>query len=295
MICHDEVYLDLLRDILKNGEGHADRTGVGTLSVFGRQLRFANIQLAFPLLTTKKLPMRWIAEELRWFLSGSSNEKDLRAAGVDIWREWATAAKCAEFGREEGDLGPIYGKLWREFPVGNVPNEAAPDYLDQIAELLGDIMTTPNSRRLIVTGWHPYYQRRVALPPCHTLWQVKVHPSYQTAQDKRDYGDSTAMSLHLYARSIDAFLGLPFNIASYALLLQVLCAHVGMRARDLIISFGDVHIYKNHLKAVEEQLSRKPYASPALNVTGTVLKFEYQWWDGREYVSHPKISAEVAI
>lgn len=268
-----QSYLDLLKHVLANGESHDDRTGVGTISVFGYQWRH-DMRMGFPLLTTKRVALRWVAEELRWFLSGSTNEKDLRERGVDIWKEWATAEECAKFGREEGDLGPIYGKLWRGYPVeGGV--------VDQIARLVSGVQQTPGSRRLIVTGWHPQHCDQVSLPPCHTLWQVKCH-------------DAGGISLALYARSIDAFLGLPFNIASYGLLLHVLGAIVGRQPRDLIISFGDLHIYKNHMSAVETQLARDPRPLPSLEIRDakSVNSWTYQLTG---YDPHPKIKADVAV
>lgn len=284
---HDHAYLALMNDILTNGEKHEDRTGVGTLSVFGRQIRFDCSQY-FPLLTTKKLPLRWVAEELKWFLSGSTNEKELAAKGVDIWKEWATPEQTAKFGRQEGDLGPVYGKLWREYPVGQVESDAessvsVPWSVDQVGELLGDIVKNPNSRRLIVTGWHPYFQRRVALPPCHTLWQMKCHG------DERK-----STSLHLYARSIDTFLGLPFNIASYALLLYVICKATDRQPRELIISFGDVHIYLNHIEQCQQQLNRSPLQSPVVDIIDyeNLVNWSYQL---RGYDPHPAIKAEVAV
>jgi thymidylate synthase len=285
-------YLDLLKHVLANGESHDDRTGVGTLSVFGYQIRF-NLREGFPLVTTKKLPFRWIAEELFWFLSGDTYEPNLAAKGVDIWKEWATPEQCAKFGRDAGDLGPVYGWLWRNFGglygkydakrVGGV---------DQIARLLRDLEQNPGSRRHIVSGWDPHQCDKVALPPCHTLFQFKVH---------RD----GALSCHLYARSIDSFLGLPFNIASYALLTELI-AHVtsGIDPRELIISFGDLHIYKNHIEQVEEQLSREPYALPELEIFDWDGKFkglegllQIRWEDLNlhNYKSHGKIAAPVAI
>jgi thymidylate synthase len=282
-----QSYLDLLRHILANGEQHDDRTGVGTISVFGFQWRH-RLTDGFPLLTTKKVPLRWVAEELFWFLSGSTNEKDLRARGVDIWAEWATAEQCAKFGREEGDLGPVYGWLWRSYP--RTKDHLPP--VDQISELIRDIQQSPNSRRLIVTGWHPELQRQVALPPCHTLFQLKAHGD-----------DDRLLSLHLYARSIDAFLGLPFNIASYALLLHLLAMATNRRPHDLVISFGDLHIYKNHLDAVNEQLAREPKPLPTVKISprlcgGGMAAILHAGWGDIElsgYNPHPKIAAPVAV
>lgn len=287
-------YLNLLEDILENGESHNDRTGVGTVSVFGRQWRH-DMRTGFPLLTTKKLPLRWIAEELFWFLSGSTDEADLRATGVDIWKEWADADTCSKFGREPGKMGPVYGGLWRKYPIGISPddqdaNPSGVHTIDQLWQLLSDIEKSPASRRLIVTGWHPFYQKRVSLPPCHTLWQCKVHE------------ESKEISLHLYARSIDSFLGLPFNIASYGLLLTLLGAVTGLSPRDLIISFGDVHIYKNHLDQVREQISREPRELPRLAVSEAIgfgveglLSCRWDHLSLQGYLPHPKLTAAVAV
>jgi thymidylate synthase len=275
-------YLNLLQDVLDNGETHDDRTGVGTLSVFGRQWRH-NMQEGFPLLTTKRVSLRWVFEELKWFLSGSTFEPELAARGVDIWKEWATEEQCAKFGRQPGELGPVYGRLWRGFPsdVGNV---------DQIQELMTDIDLNPNSRRLIVTGWHPHHHGSVALPPCHTMWQIKCH------------ADMT-MSLHLYARSIDIFLGLPFNIASYGLLLSMIARVTSYVPRDLVISFGDLHLYSNHVEQAREQLSREERPLPRLSVQPHIAMtplrrlLNIQWEDITltGYDPHPKIAADVAV
>lgn len=292
-------YHDLLKHVLRNGEAHDDRTGVGTLSVFGYQFRH-DMREGFPLLTTKKLPFRWIAEEMFWFLRGKTFEPDLRAKGVDIWQEWATEEQTKRFGRREGDLGPVYGFLWRHFggryvAVGAVHNQR-PECgfntgVDQIARLMKDLITSPNSRRHIVSGWDPAQCDNVALPPCHTLWQVKCH------------GESE-ISLHLYARSIDSFLGLPFNIASYGLLLTLIAAAVNRTPRDLIISFGDLHIYRNHLEQVEEQLSRIPRTLPALALStrsrpidplARLMSYEYEDLNLQNYDPYPKIAAPVAV
>jgi len=288
-----ESYLQLLQDIKAYGDRHDDRTGVGTTSIFGYQWRHS-MDDGFPLLTTKKVPLRWVAEELRWFLSGSTNEKDLAARGVDLWAEWATKEQCAKFGREEGELGPVYGALWRRFPIGNCEEDTAPlhmfDSSDQIKNLIYGIEQSPNSRRLIVSGWHPHYQHRVELPPCHTMWQVKCH-------------NEKELSLHLYARSIDAFLGLPFNIASYALLLKLIATVTSMKARDLIISFGDLHIYNNHKEQCNVQIDREPrvlpevYIDARLNGGGLNSLLSWTWNDIKleGYKPHPKIDAEVAV
>jgi thymidylate synthase len=282
-----QTYQELLRDVLENGEQHGDRTGVGTRSVFGRQWRH-DMRTGFPLLTTKTVPLRWVFEELRWFLSGSTNVADLQKAGVDIWDEWATAEQCARFGRPAGDLGPVYGFLWRHFDGS--PYSSG---IDQITELLYDITHTPNSRRLIVTGWHPEHARAVALPPCHTLWQVKCHES------------DNSMSLHLYARSIDIFLGLPFNIASYAMLLKMISWVTYRKPRDLVISFGDLHLYNNHVEQAKIQLDREPRPLPNVAINyepdklrsrlANLLAIKWENIELSDYRPHPKIAAEVAV
>ena len=289
-------YLTLLADVLENGEGHDDRTGVGTRSVFGRQWRH-DMRDGFPLLTTKKVPLRWVFEELRWFLSGSSNELDLSCNGVDIWKEWATADQCEKFDRPEGDLGPVYGHLWRKFGKAefrDMVRQPGCGYagVDQINNLLNDLQTNPNSRRLIVTGWHPHLATRVALAPCHTLFQLKVH-----ADD--------SLSLHLYARSIDIFLGLPFNIASYGLLLELIGCVTERRTHELIVSFGDLHLYNNHVDQARTQLDREPYSLPLIYPStdfpesGTplenLLTVRWEHIHLTSYDHHPKIEAEVAV
>jgi len=297
-----KAYQDLLKHILKCGESHDDRTGVGTLSVFDGTVFFHDMRTGFPLITSKRVPFRWVAEELFWFLSGSTDEGALRAAGVDIWKEWATPEECAKFRREPGDLGPVYGWLWRHFgmryhPVRyqrelGIQNSSAWG-VDQIARLMCDIENNPNSRRHIVTGWDPESCDIVSLPPCHTLWQIKVHPNQY-------------MSLHLYARSIDSFLGLPFNIASYGLLLSMIAYCTGYEPKYLIISFGDLHIYKNHLEQVELLLSREPRPLPVLEINDgdsrvglapleRLLSMRYTDLKLDGYDSWPKIEAEVAV
>lgn len=290
-------YLELLGKILTNGEEHDDRTGVGTLSLFGEQIRF-DLREGFPLMTTKKLPLRWIAEELFWFLRGSTKEQELQAVGVDIWKEWATEEQTGRFGRPIGDLGPVYGHLWRRFGADYGMKDTHPELelgTDQIARLMDDIQKNPNSRRHIVTGWDPNECDKVALPPCHTLWQIKVHPDRY-------------MSLHLYARSIDSFLGLPFNIASYALLLKLISVATRYKPKELIISFGDVHIYKNHIPQVKEQLTREPRPLPELTVRVwdesedafwtpllRLLAYKYEDLQLTGYNPYPTIKAEVAV
>jgi len=278
-------YHDILRHILENGVKHDDRTGVGTISTFGYQTRF-DLSQGFPIVTTKRVPFRWVAEELFWFLSGSTNEAELRARGVDIWQEWATEEQTARFGRSEGDLGPIYGYLWRSFG-GDYPLKNG---VDQIARLINEIETNPNSRRLIVTGWNPETCDLVALPPCHTLFQFKVESGRK-------------LHCHLYQRSADAFLGVPFNISSYALLTHLIAYVCGLEPGEFIHSFGDLHIYSNHLQQVEEVLSRHPYELPRLEIINAegyrglegLMRFKYENLNLIGYQSYGKIAAPVAV
>jgi thymidylate synthase len=278
-------YHDLLRSILENGSDHNDRTGVGTISHFGFQTRF-DLGEGFPIVTTKRVPFRWVAEELFWFLSGDTNEANLRARGVDIWAEWADEDHTQRFGRTPGDLGPVYGYLWRSFG-GNYPQR---DGVDQIARLIEQIEKNPNSRRLIVTGWDPRQDDNVDLPPCHTLFQFKV--------------ENKVLHCQLYQRSADAFLGVPFNISSYALLTH-LVAHVsGLSVGEFVYTIGDYHIYKNHLDQVNELLSRKPLPLPRLSINDDrkqlsrlerLIAFKYDDLDLVGYQSHGKIAAPVAV
>jgi thymidylate synthase len=239
-------YQELLQTILDRGTRHEDRTGVGTISHFGHQMRF-DLRAGFPIVTTKKVPFRWVTEELFWFLSGDTSEQNLQARGVDIWAEWADAEHTARFGREAGDLGPVYGYLWRSFG-GDYP---ARNGFDQIAWLINEIQTNPNSRRLIVTGWNPETAGDVDLPPCHTLFQFKV-------------SNERVLSCQLYQRSADAFLGVPFNISSYALLTHLIAHVCDLEVGEFIHTFGDCHIYLNHLDQVEELLKREPLELPKL-------------------------------
>ena len=224
-------YHDILRSILEHGTEHKDRTGVGTISHFGFQTRF-DLRQGFPIVTTKKVPFRWIAEELFWFLSGDTNEANLRARGVDIWQEWADAEHTQRFAREPGDLGPVYGYLWRSFG-GHYPKR---DGVDQVARLLTEIETNPNSRRLIVSGWDPRECDKVDLPPCHTLFQFKIEQPGALPD-----GPRSAPLLHcqLYQRSADAFLGVPFNISSYALLTHLIAHVCGLEVGEFIYTLGD--------------------------------------------------------
>ncbi len=278
-------YQDLLKHILDNGTRHEDRTGIGTISVFGYQTRF-DLRTGFPIVTTKRVPFRWIFEELAWFLSGDTNEKNLRMRGVDIWAEWATAEQTAKFGREAGDLGEVYGYLWRSFG-GDYPEMNG---VDQIARLIKEIETNPNSRRLIVTGWNPETCDLVALPPCHTLFQFKIE-------------NQKTLHCQLYQRSADAFLGVPFNISSYALLTNLIAHVCDLRVGEFIHTFGDLHVYSNHLNQVEEILKREPLPLPKLefqnaeNLKGLegLLNFKYENLKLENYQSHGKIAAPVAV
>ena len=279
-------YHDLLKSILANGHAHHDRTGVGTISHFGYQTRY-DLREGFPLVTTKRIPFRWVAEELLWFLSGDTNETTLRAKQIDIWAEWADAEHTGRFGRAAGDLGPVYGYLWRSFG-GHYP---AHDGIDQIARLVREIETNPNSRRLIVSGWDPRECDNVALPPCHTLFQFKVE-------------DGRTLHCQLYQRSADAFLGVPFNIASYALLTHMVAHVCQLEPGEFVHSFGDYHIYQNHLAQVEELLSRAPLALPRLEIIDAagslrglagLLAIRYEHLRLSGYESHGKIAAPVAV
>ena len=217
-------YHDILRSILEHGTEHSDRTGVGTISHFGYQTRF-DLRDGFPIVTTRRIPFRWVAEELFWFLSGGTNEANLRAKGVDIWKEWADEDHTRRFGREPGDMGPIYGYLWRSFG-GQYPER---DGVDQLARLIAEIETNPNSRRLIVSGWDPRVCDNVDLPPCHTLFQFKI-------QEER------VLHCQLYQRSADAFLGVPFNISSYALLTHLVAHVCGLEVGEFVYTLGDYHL-----------------------------------------------------
>ena len=277
-------YLDLLRRILDEGRDREDRTGTGTRAVFGHQMRF-DLREGFPLLTTKKLHVKSIIHELLWFLRGETHVASLQAAGVRIWDEWATPEQTARFGRSAGDLGPVYGHQWRNFGATRLPDGSyARDGVDQIARLLEQIRTNPSSRRLLVTGWNPREADEVALPPCHTLFQLYV-------QDGE-------LSCQLYQRSGDVFLGVPFNIASYAL-LTLMIAHVsGLRAGDFVHTLGDAHLYKNHLDQARLQLERAPRPPPRLVLNPAardLFAFQFEDFSLEGYDPHPHIKAEVSV
>lgn len=261
-------YEDLLRDTLANGAQKTDRTGTGTRSVFGRQLRF-DLAEGFPLITTKRVHFKSIAYELLWFLRGESNVEWLRDKGVTIWDEWADA---------DGDLGPVYGVQWRSWPT--------PDggHIDQISEVIEAITTTPDSRRLIVSAWNVADIPDMALAPCHALFQFYV------ADGK--------LSCQLYQRSADLFLGVPFNIASYALLTQLVAEQVGLELGEFVWTGGDCHIYDNHVEQVTEQLSREPFPAPQLRIAqkrDSIFDYEYDDLVIENYQHHPAIRGAVAV
>lgn len=260
-------YLNLLRDILDNGVRRDDRTGTGTLGVFGRQIRF-DLSKGFPLLTTKKLHTRSIFIELLWFLRGDTNIGWLKDNGVGIWDEWADA---------NGDLGPVYGKQWRSWAAPNGQS------IDQIQKLIHGLKTNPNSRRHIVSAWNPADVDDMALPPCHCLFQFFV-------ADGR-------LSCQLYQRSADVFLGVPFNIASYALLTLMLAQVLGLEPGDFVHTFGDAHLYLNHLEQAELQLTRQPLPLPTLTVAPKSDLFAYELSDFvlSDYAPWPHIKAAVAV
>ncbi|MDR2121728.1 MAG: thymidylate synthase [Flavobacteriaceae bacterium] len=262
------AYLNLLQHILDNGTEKEDRTGTGTISTFGYQMRF-DLQQGFPLVTTKKLHLRSIIYELLWFLKGDTNIKYLNEHGVRIWDEWSD---------ENGNLGPVYGHQWRSW--------ATPDgkYIDQISEIITQIKNNPDSRRILVSAWNVADIPHMALAPCHALFQFYV------ADGK--------LSLQLYQRSADVFLGVPFNIASYALLLQMTAQVCDLEAGEFIHTFGDVHIYKNHLEQVKLQLTREPRTLPALKLNPEVkdiFNFRYEDFTIEGYEPHPHIKGVVAV
>jgi len=277
-------YLDLLRLILEKGRERSDRTGTGTLGIFGHQMRI-DLREGFPLLTTKKVFFRAIVHELLWFLRGETHVRSLKEVGVTIWDEWATAEQTARFGRGEGDLGPIYGHQWRNFGATRRPDGTYDrDGFDQIARLVDQIRTNPSSRRLLVSGWNPAEAEQVALPPCHTLFQFHV-------QDGE-------LSCQLYQRSGDVFLGVPFNIASYALLTHLVAQVTGLRAGDFVHTFGDAHLYKNHLEQARLQLARDPRPLPRLRLAPHVRELsEFRFEDVaiEGYDPHPAIKADVSV
>jgi thymidylate synthase len=261
-------YLELMQDILDNGANKEDRTGTGTRSVFGRQMRF-DLSKGFPLVTTKKLHLRSIIHELLWFLNGDTNTAYLNENGVSIWDEWAN---------EQGDLGPVYGHQWRSWPT------PSGESIDQISDVLTQIKNTPDSRRLIVSAWNVGQIPDMALPPCHLLFQF--------------YVANGRLSCQLYQRSADFFLGVPFNIASYALLTHMVAQQVGLEVGDFVWTGGDVHLYSNHFDQAALQLSRDTLTLPQLNITNkpdSLFDYRYEHFEIVGYESHPGIKAPVAI
>jgi thymidylate synthase len=262
--CHQEnQYLQLLQHLLDAGVKKSDRTGTGTLAVFGHQMRF-DLQQGFPLLTTKKLHTRSIFYELIWFLRGDTNIRYLQENGVTIWDEWAD---------EDGNLGPVYGKQWRDF-----------NGVDQIAQVVESLKNNPNSRRHIVTAWNPVDVPSMALPPCHCLYQFYI------ADGK--------LSCQLYQRSCDIFLGVPFNIASYALLTHMMAQVCGLEVGDFVWTGGDVHLYLNHIDQAKEQINREPRPFPTLNLNSSVESidgFQYEDIEVEGYDPHPHIKAEISV
>jgi len=262
------LYLDLLRHVLEHGTRKSDRTGTGTLSVFGAQLRF-DLNQGFPLVTTKKVHLKSIVHELLWFLKGDTNIRYLKENGVSIWDEWANSS---------GELGPVYGHQWRSWP------SASGQHIDQISQVLQQIRTTPDSRRMIVSAWNVADLDQMALMPCHAFFQFYV------ANDR--------LSCQLYQRSADMFLGVPFNIASYALLTMMIAQVCNLKLGDFVHTFGDTHLYLNHLDQAREQLSRTPRDLPVMRLNPAVtdlFAFEYSDFTLEQYDPHPAIRAVVAV
>lgn len=284
MTKNEQAYLDLIRYVYQHGTQKGDRTGTGTRSVFGAQMRF-DLNDGFPLLTTKKIHTKSVIYELLWFLKGDTHVKYLQDNGVRIWNEWATAEQTARFGRQAGDLGAVYGHQWRNFGASTDENgHFNDDGIDQIHQVIEQIKDNPNSRRLIVTGWNPKEADQVALPPCHTLFQFFV------ADGK--------LSCQLYQRSADLFLGVPFNIASYALLTHMVAQVCGLSVGEFVWTGGDCHLYNNHFEQVQTQLNREPFALPTLQLNpniDNIFDFTFDDIDIINYQSHPTIKAEVAV
>jgi thymidylate synthase len=263
-----QQYLDLMRHVLAHGTHKSDRTGTGTMSVFGHQMRF-DLQQGFPVVTTKKLHLKSIIYELLWFLQGSTNNNWLKERGVSIWNEWA---------KDDGELGPIYGYQWRSWPT---PNGG---HVDQISQLMEQIKNNPDSRRLIVSAWNVAEIPNMALPPCHAFFQFYV------ADGK--------LSCQLYQRSADIFLGVPFNIASYSLLTHMIAQQAGLAPGEFIWTGGDCHLYSNHLEQVQLQLSRDPLPLPQLAIhrqPKSIFDYEYEDFELVNYQCHPAIKAPVAV
>jgi len=277
-------YHELLEFILSRGRPRTDRTGTGTLGIFGHQMRF-DLSEGFPLVTTKKVHLKSIIHELLWFVRGETHVGPLQAVGVTIWDEWATPEQCARFGRAPGDLGPVYGHQWRNFGATlESDGTYKRDGFDQLQHLLTQIQQRPDSRRLIVSGWNPREAEQVALPPCHTLFQFYV-------QDGR-------LSCQLYQRSGDVFLGVPFNIASYALLTLMIAQVSDLQPGEFVHTLGDAHLYSNHIEQAKLQLSREPRPLPKMRIDPTVkdlFAFRFEHFTLEGYDPHPAIKAPVAV
>ncbi|HEX2920800.1 MAG TPA: thymidylate synthase [Bacteroidales bacterium] len=261
-------YLDLLDHVLKNGCEKSDRTGTGTISAFGYQMRF-NLSDGFPVLTTKKLHLRSIIHELLWFISGETNIRYLKENGVKIWDEWAD---------KDGNLGPVYGHQWRSWPTSDGRQ------IDQLSQVIHSIKNSPDSRRHIVSAWNVGELDKMALPPCHALFQFYVANGF--------------LSCQLYQRSADIFIGVPFNIASYSLLTMMIAQVAGLKPGEFIHTLGDAHIYLNHIEQVKLQLTRQPYKLPVMKINPVVkeiTEFRYKDFMLEEYVSHPHIKGDIAV
>ncbi|HDZ42009.1 MAG TPA: thymidylate synthase [Bacteroidetes bacterium] len=261
-------YLDLLDHVLAKGVKKTDRTETGTISVFGYQMRF-NLDEGFPALTTKKLHLKSIIHELLWFLKGDTNVKYLQEKGVRIWNAWAD---------ESGDLGPIYGYQWRSWPA------ADGRHIDQVSRLIESLRSNPDSRRHLVSAWNVGDIEKMALPPCHILFQF--------------YVANGRLSCQLYQRSADIFLGVPFNIASYSLLLMMVAQVTGLQPGEFVHTFGDAHIYLNHIEQVKEQLTREPYELPQMKINKdrkSIFDFEYEDFELLNYIAHPHIKGDIAV
>ena len=269
-------YETFLRHVHEHGVHKSDRTGTGTTSVFGYQMRF-DLQQGFPLVTTKRVHLKSIIYELLWFLRGDGNARWLQEHGVTIWDEWANP--------ETGDLGPVYGVQWRSWPT------PSGGHIDQMQQVLDTLKSNPDSRRMLVSAWNVAELDQMALMPCHAFFQFYVAPPQQA-------GEAGKLSCQLYQRSADIFLGVPFNIASYALLTHMVAQQCGLQVGDFIWTGGDCHIYSNHASQVEEQLSRQPYAYPTLNIKrkpASIFDYEYEDFEVLDYQCHPAIKAPVAV
>ena len=261
-------YLDLLDHVIKNGAEKNDRTGTGTISVFGFQMRF-NLEEGFPLLTTKKLHLKSIIHELIWFISGDTNIKYLNDNGIRIWNEWAD---------KDGNLGPVYGHQWRSWPASDGRK------IDQLTQVIDQIKNSPDSRRMIISAWNVGEIPKMTLPPCHVMFQF--------------YVAGGKLSCQLYQRSCDIFIGIPFNIASYALLTMMIAQVTGLKPGDFVHTLGDAHIYLNHIEQVKLQLTRKPYPLPKMVINPAVsdiLKFKFDDFTLIDYIAHPHIKGEISV